>query len=207
MQNTFRINVDLKKKTYIEEPVVTQNDRVTFIISVSDDGSPFPLQSVATATLAHKRLDCVIVVTQGTVTGTNTIEFTLGTEETKVPGRVEATVQLYDSDGRVSTLSFVYQVLKDPTGNGYIPTERERTLIEIVLGDGPLVIQQAQDAANFANEQGQFAQAQANAANEAAQNANDAAQSATNAANEANAAAQSANTAAQSANDAAQTAN
>ena len=204
MQNTFHINVDLKKKTYIEEPVVTQNDRVTFIISVSDDGSPFPLQSVATATLAHKRLDCVIVVTQGTVTGTNTVEFTLGTEETKIPGRVEATVQLYDSDGRVSTLSFVYQVLKDPTGNGYIPTERERTLIEIVLGDGPLVIQQAQDAANFANEQGQFAQEQASAASEAATRANEAAQFAMDAATNANDAAANANEAADNATTQAQ---
>jgi len=207
MRNTFRIEADLKKKKYIDEPTVTQNDDITFIVSVFDNGIPFSLTGVTTATLANVRLDGVTVVTPGMIVDDNTVQFDLGTNETAVVGKVRATIQLYDEDERVSTIAFTYQVLKDPTGDGYIPTERDKTLIETVIGDGPLIIQQAQDAANFANEQGQFAQAQANAASEAATSANEAAQSATNAANEANTAAQSANTAAQSANDAATTAN
>ena len=207
MQNVFTIDADIKLKMLINEPTVVQNDAIRFIINVFDNGQPLDLTNVETISLASVRLDRQTIVTPGTKIDTNIVQFDLGTEETKVPGRVEATAQFYDSEGRVSTISFSYRVIKDPTGDGYIPTEREQTLIETVLGDGPLIIQQAQDAANFANEQGQFAQTQANAASEAAQNANDAAQSATNAANEANTAAQSANTAAASANAAADNAN
>src|SRR5690606_24236528 len=38
-------------------------------------------------------------------------------------------------------------VTKDPTGDGYVPSEEERTLIEVVLGDGPLTIERAEMAA------------------------------------------------------------
>lgn len=207
MRNVFTIDADIKLKMLINEPTVVQNDNIRFIINVFDGGQPLSLDSATTVSLSSTRSDRVTVVTPGTKTGTNTVQFDLGTEETKVPGRVEATAQFYDSEGRVSTISFSYRVVKDPTGDGYVPSEREQTLIETVLNDGPLVIQQAQDAANFANKQGQFAQTQANAASEAAQNANDAARSATNAANEANAAAASANNAAASANAAADNAN
>lgn len=207
MQNVFTIDADIKLKMLINEPTVVQNDNIRFIINVFDNGQPLDLTNVETVSLASVRLDRQTVVTPGTKIGTNTVQFDLGTEETKFPGRVGAIAQFYGSEGRVSTISFSYRVIKDPTGDGYIPTKREQTLIETVLGDGPLIIQQAQDAANFANEQGQFAQTQANAANEAATSANEAAQSAANAANEANAAATSANNAAASANAAADNAN
>ena len=161
MQNVFTIDADIKLKMLINEPTVVQNDDIRFIINVFDGGQPLSLDSATAVSLASVRLDRQTVVTPGTKIGTNTVQFDLGTEETKFPGRVEATAQFYDSEGRVSTISFSYRVVKDPTGYGYIPSEREQTLIETVLGDGPLVIQQAQDAANFANEQGQFAQTQA----------------------------------------------
>lgn len=141
----------------INEPTVVQNDAIRFIIRVFDNGQPLDLTSVETASLANIRLDRKTVVTPGTKIGTNTVQFDLGTEETKVPGRVEATAQFYDEDGRVSTIAFTYRVVKDPTGEGYIPTERDQTLIEIVLSDGPLVIQQAQDAAEYATAQGDYA--------------------------------------------------
>jgi parallel beta-helix repeat protein len=138
-------------------PLVTQNDAITFVVNVFDDGQPFALDNVETVSFASVRPDRQTVVTPGTKTGTNTVQFDLGTEETRVPGKVEAVVQLYDSEGRVSTISFTYQVLKDPTGDGYIPTANEQTLVETVLNNGPLVIQQAQDAAEYATAQGDYA--------------------------------------------------
>lgn len=161
MKNVFTIDADIKLKMLINEPTVVQNDDIRFVINVFDNGQPLDLSSVETVSLANVRLDGKTVVTPGTKIDTNIVQFDLGTEETKVSGRVEATAQFYDSEGRVSTVSFSYRVVKDPTGDGYIPTEREQTLIETVLGDGPLIIQQAQDAAEYATAQGQFAQAQA----------------------------------------------
>jgi hypothetical protein len=157
LRNVITIDTDIKHKKIMNAPLVTQNDSVSFIINVLDDGQPFSLDSVTTVSLANLRLDRVTVVTPGTKIEENTVKFDLGTEETKVPGKVEATVQLYDADERVSTISFAYQVVKDPTGDGYIPTANEQTLIETVLNDGPLVIQQAQDAADYATAQGDYA--------------------------------------------------
>jgi len=207
MRNTFQISADLKKKMYISEPTVTQNDDITFIVSVFDNGEPFSLAEVTTASLANTRMDGTTVVTLGTIIDNNKIQFDLGTNETAIPGKVQATIQLYDENERVSTIAFTYRVVKDPTGSGYVPTKNEQTLIEVVLNNAPLVIQQARDAANFANEQGQFAQEQASAASEVATRANEAAQFATDAATNANTAAQSANEAAQSVNEAVTLAN
>lgn len=156
MQNIFNILVDLKVIRSIDLPLVTQNDSVVFILEVMENGVAFDLTNTTTVSLAHTRKDGSVVVTQGTKVG-NKATFELGTNETSVPGGVTAKAQFYDANGRVSTLSFSYQVILDPTGSGYIPSASEQTLIEIVLNDGPLIIASAQEAAVYANEQGDYA--------------------------------------------------
>ena len=160
MQNTFTIDADIKKTSYFNQPTVTQNDDITFIINITDDGQAFDLASVATVSLANTKPDANVVVTAGSTTGTNQVTFVLGTNETSVSGRVDAVVQLYDANDRVSTLSFSYAVKVDPTGSGYVPSTDEQTLIEVVLNDGPLRIQEAIDAGVYANLQGDYALAQ-----------------------------------------------
>jgi len=160
MQNTFIIDADIKKTSYFNQPTVTQNDDITFIVNITDDGQAFDLTDVTTVSLANTRLDKEVVVTPGSITGTNQVTFNLGTNETAVSSSVSAVVQLYDVDGRVSTLSFSYAVKSDPTGSGYVPSADEQTLIEVVLNDGPLRIQEAIDAGVYANLQGDYALAQ-----------------------------------------------
>ena len=160
MQNTFTIDADIKKTSYFNQPTVTQNDDITFVVNISDDGQAFDLADVATVSLANTKPNADVVVTAGLITGTNQVTFVLGTNETAVSGRVEAVVQLYDESGRVSTLSFSYVVKVDPTGSGYVPSTDEQTLIEVVLNDGPLRIQEAIDAGVYATTQGDYALAQ-----------------------------------------------
>jgi len=160
MQNTFTIDADIKKTSYFNEPTVTSNDDITFVVNISDDGQAFDLASVTTMSLANTKPDKDVVVTSGAKSGTNQVTFVLGTNETAVSGTVNAVVQLYDADGRVSTLSFSYVVKSDPTGSGYVPSTDEQTLIEVVLNDGPLRIQEAIDAGIYANLQGDYALAQ-----------------------------------------------
>lgn len=156
MQNTFNVLVDLKVVKSVPQPLVTQNDSVVFILEVMENGVPFDLNDTTTVTLAHTRKDQSVVVTQGTKAG-NKATFALGTNETSITGAVAAKAQFYDANGRVSSLSFTYQVGVDPTGRGYIPSVSEATLIEVVLNDGPLIIQSAEEAAAYANEQGDYA--------------------------------------------------
>ena len=143
--NTFTLSVDIKKSNYLDEPTVTQNDEITFILQVTDDGEPFDLTEVSTFTLVSMRPDKQSIQTLGIKTGANEATFNLGTSELAVPGRVSAAIQLYDADGRVSSIPFSYQVLPD-LAKGYIPSQNEQTLIELVLGQGPAILAAAQQA-------------------------------------------------------------
>lgn len=157
MQNTIIIDADIKKESFLNEPTVTASDDITFVVNIKDDGLAFDLTDVVTFSLVNTRQDKTTIVTTGTKTGLNQVTFILGTNETAVAGKVKAVVQLYDADERVSTLSFSYKVNVDPTGEGFIPSASEQTLIQIVLGDGPLIIEEAQTAAEYANTQGDYA--------------------------------------------------
>lgn len=143
--NTFTLSVDIKKSNYLDEPTVTQNDEITFILQVTDDGEPFDLTEVSTFTLVSMRPDKQSIQTLGIKTGANEATFNLGTSELAVPGRISAAIQLYDADGRVSSIPFSYRVLPD-LAEGYIPSQNEQTLIELVLGQGPAILAAAQQA-------------------------------------------------------------
>lgn len=130
----------------------------------------------------------------------NQATFDLGSTEIMVPGRVDAKVQLYDADDRISTLYFAYSVVKDPSGDDYIPSENEKTLIEDVIGNGRQIIADAKAATINANDA-------ANNANTAAIDAYDASDSANTATNNANVATGKADTATGNANAAADNAN
>jgi hypothetical protein len=146
LQNIFTLDVDFKIRNLINEPLVTQNDEVKFILNVYDDGMEFDLSNVSTFTLVSVRPDNVSVMTLGDLTETNQVTFALGSTEILVPGTVGAVIQLYDADGRVSTLPFTYKVLKDPVKD-YVPSTDEQTLIELVLGQGPVILEEAKRVA------------------------------------------------------------
>ncbi|QJT71648.1 putative tail fiber [Psychrobacillus phage Spoks] len=202
----FPVTVDFKIPTYINKPVVTQNDAITFVVEVFDDGMPFDLSSISTFTLVSDRPGLAPVMTIGTVTGLNEVTFTFGSNESAKVGDINATIQLYDVDGRLSTVPFVYQVRKDPLKD-FVPSENEKTLIELVLGHGPAILdaaeqatQDANTAANNANQAITNVGTAINGANQAANNANTKANLADTAATNANQKAESANDAATNAN-------
>lgn len=156
LQNTFILDVDFKKSNFINEPVVTQNDDVTFILNVFDDGMEYDFTTVSTSTLVSVRPDRQSVMTLGTKTGNNQINFALGSTELSKVGKINAVIQLYGVDGRVSTLPFTYQVLKDPATD-YVPSTNEKTLIELVLGQGPAILTAAEEATQEALEAAEIA--------------------------------------------------
>ena len=145
IQNTFYLDVDIKRDNYVEEPQVTQNDNIAFVLRLTDDGIDKPIEGVSTYTLASLRADGQSVLTVGTLTGPNEVTFELGSTEVSVPGRVKAAIQLYDADGRVSSIPFTYEVTKDLATN-YVPSKDEQTLIELVLGEGPVILAKARQA-------------------------------------------------------------
>lgn len=147
MENTFILDVDLKKHNYIDTPQVRQNDDITFIVNVNDDDEPFDLSQVTTLTLAIKRSDGNTVLSVGQQTGDNQATFKLPRSSVSIVGNGQATVQLYDEENRVSTFTFPIKILKDPSD--YVPDDGDKTLIELVLGDGPQILSDAQEAADY----------------------------------------------------------
>ena len=167
IQDPIILNLDIKKKMNIDEPQLTSTDSNAFAINVLDNGKEFDLTGIKLATMAHSRLDKTVIITEGEITGDNQITFVLGRNDTGVIGRVNASVQMYgQDDSRVSTLSFSYQVLKDPTGREFIPSEEERSLIERVLFDAPVIIEEARQSSVDANASAIYANAQGDLAKE-----------------------------------------
>ncbi|MER2090965.1 MAG: hypothetical protein ABS920_14595, partial [Sporosarcina sp.] len=150
------LDIDLKQDNYLNEMKFRHGDNIPLTLRITDKGKPFDLSAVSTASLAITRLDKAVIVLDGTISG-NEATFILGGSELAISGRLEAVAQFYDVGGRVSTATFSLYAVKDPTGNGFVPQEREATLIEVVLGDGPLVIQQAKDARDEANQAAAYA--------------------------------------------------
>lgn len=157
--NEFILDIDLKIPNYINEPRVRQNDDVYFIINITDDGIPFDLAGVTTITLAAERSDRNSVISGVTSTEGNQAVFKLPRASVGIVGRATALVQMYDNNNRISTFSFTFMVERDPSN--YNPTGDERTLIEIVLGEGPRILDEAEQATIFANEQGNYAKTEA----------------------------------------------
>ena len=159
MVKEITIDVDLKKQNYLSNHQARHGDKTPLILNVLDDGQPFDLTNIQTVSLAVTRLDREVIVLNGVSSG-SAATFELGGSELSVPGRIEATAQFYDVDGRVSTVNFNLVAIKDPTGKGFTPSETESTLIEVVLSDGPLRIQEAIDAGVYALDQGDYAKLQ-----------------------------------------------
>jgi hypothetical protein len=74
---------------------------------------------------------------KGVKTGDNEITFDLGKTEVSLIGKVNAAVQLFDSNNqRLSSFTFNYTVTEDISLSEEL-TSQERTLLEIVVQDGP----------------------------------------------------------------------
>ena len=142
VQNTFIIDVNLKKAGLAGEPIITQNDAVTFVLRVKDGAQSFSLADITRATLVSRRNDNLTVIKDGVINA-DEITFDIGTTEMEKVGRVYATAQLYGVNGRVSSAQFSYSVTKDPAGSDYVPSTNEQTLIETVLSEGPAIIEGA----------------------------------------------------------------
>lgn len=172
LQNVHRIEADIKQKRYVEEPRVTSNDDIAFLVTVTDNGQPVDMAAVTMVVLASTRADRQTVITTGKKQADGSLLFELGSSETAIAGQVKGVAQLFDAEGdRISSVVFTYQVDRDPTGNGYIPTAKDKTFIEIVLVEGPAVIQEAKDVTVAASQAVSNADGATGRANAAAGNA------------------------------------
>jgi hypothetical protein len=139
MIKPFYIDVDFKQKKQIKEPIVTQLDDLIFVITAYDNGRPAELEG--TYKLVSKRPDNKSFYVDGNKTGDNEITFDIGKSEVEQTGRVTAVVQFIDNaNQRLSSFPFTYTVTDD-ISLAKQPTSEEKTLLEIVVQDGPGLVE------------------------------------------------------------------
>lgn len=145
MENVYELDIDIKKENYINQPVLKQNDYAVFKLNITDDEMPVDLSAAVTITLANLRPDRKNIIVVGSLGDSNNqVVFDISRPENSIVGTVEATVQFYGSENRISTATFTYKVEKDPSNIS--PSGTDKTLIELVLGEGPAVLKAAEEA-------------------------------------------------------------
>ena len=145
MENVYELDIDIKKENYINQPVLKQNDNAVFKLNILDDEKPIDLSNAVSITLANLRPDRKNIIIVGSLgENDNQVVFDISRPENSIVGNVEATVQFYGSENRISTATFTYKVEKDPSNIS--PSGTDKTLIELVLGEGPAVLKAAEEA-------------------------------------------------------------
>lgn len=132
IKNVFDVSVDIKRSMTIRTPVVTMGDTICFNVSIYDDGKVYDITNATQFMIFSKRQDGQVIAKTGTLVSPNKIKFDLGTSETSIAGVVHATIQIYDSDGRVSTFPFYYHVAHDPS-NDYVMSSNEVSALQNIL--------------------------------------------------------------------------
>lgn len=168
------MKLDIKNPNYTPEPMMKQNDTVEFVCDLYDNDVPITLTDAMYIAIGHERPDGINVNVLGTKTGANQVTFGTYRPMNSIVGRVKATVQIYNGNVRVSTLSFTYMVERDPSL--IIPNDEDKTLIQQVLGEGVKAIKDAEEAAIRANVAADKAEQAATNVGNAVVDANNAAQ-------------------------------
>lgn len=140
-----KLEVDIRNEKLLPEPQVIKNDNVVFLLEIKDSNQPLDLTNITSYTLSYVLADRSSNTILGTKNEDGKIEFHLPFSAAKYPGQAVASVQLYEGNKRVSSLPFSYRVLKDRSDLRAFQPE-ERTMISLVLAEGPFVIQAAKQA-------------------------------------------------------------
>jgi hypothetical protein len=136
MLQPFRVSVDFKQKKSIIEPVVTQLDDLTFVVTVFDNGEPAVIDG-SSYRFVSRREDDKTFYADGVKTGDNEITFDLGRPEVSLVGNVKAAIQIFNADmERLSSFTFNYTVVEDISIAGVV-TDNDQTLLEMVIQEGP----------------------------------------------------------------------
>ena len=145
VENVVEMSLDLASFPDAEAPLITQYDNVKLVVAVTDEGVPFDLTNIETATIVTSRSDGAVVVEKGEVISDRLV-FYLNRKSTGSAGTAKIVIQLYDNmQNRVSTL-FGVLVVREDLSSSTTPVGDEYTLIQEVLRQGPAVIEAAQTA-------------------------------------------------------------
>jgi hypothetical protein len=128
LETKYRITVNTKAKMFREIPEIVANDKVVFEIEVFEGATLFTFLPEYSYKFVSKKPSGNPVIREAALVN-GLIRVELGSSEMTIPGKVEGTVQIFDSAlNRISTAKFDYNVKRDPSMDGDLPTD-DKTLV------------------------------------------------------------------------------
>lgn len=149
VKKEVEIYVDLVRPGIERQALIElrHNDENQLAITTGRNGQVDSLSAmgVTTVTLSVERSDGTVITIPGTIDGDKAV-YILDGDSLAKKGKVKATSMYYDADlNRISTATFEFKALEDPTADGSTLQQHEKTLVEVVLGDGPQILADAQE--------------------------------------------------------------
>ncbi len=146
----YVVSLDMTRTGSIRESFeMRHNDDNELIIELRDSAGIIDLNAsgVINATLLVTRKDKVDIPLAGTITPEGRASFKLKRASLEKQGMVEVVAQFYfANDVRISTPTLIFNVLRDPSAGAVGDEGDDRTLIEIILNDAPVLLEQLQTA-------------------------------------------------------------
>jgi hypothetical protein len=174
-----------------------QGDTNTNVLNINLLNGKTPIDITNfTITITFKKADNNVVVGNVTVVDAlqGKISYSMGTQEIAYPGKVIATIEMYEGQARFTSCQFMFMVRAELNNGSAIPSQTIYPVFEQMIANGNDVIAGCQTATNNANTATDNANVATTNANEATENASNATSLANEATNKANIATENANT-------------
>jgi len=109
---TRSITVDLARRGNVRLIFAKQNDENSrrLHISLTDDGTPYPIASSAQVLISYKRPDQTVGTGEATVLEDGSVEVTLSLWALSITGEVKCSLLIFDGDTRLSSDEFTLDV-------------------------------------------------------------------------------------------------
>lgn len=146
----FHVTLDMKRNGALrEEFEMRHNDDNELVIKLIDEEGTVDLNAmgITRTTLLITRSDKQDIPLDGSITPEGYASFKLKRDSLAKRGLVEAVAQFYfGEDVRISTPTLIFNALRDPAAGNIGEEGDDKTLIEIILEDGPHLLAQLQTA-------------------------------------------------------------
>lgn len=136
LQKVYYLSLPLKNKDMSPVAVVVENDigGNKFVITLTQDGKPFPLTGVSQVTVTCLKADGTAVVDAATVESEESgkISYVLHQQCLACLGIVKATVEVFSDEGatRITSTQFLFEVKGELNDGSAIPEQEEYPILQ-----------------------------------------------------------------------------
>jgi hypothetical protein len=154
-----RPSTELNINVYRERTLDTflefvQGDTNTNILNINLLNGKIPINITnLTITITFKKADNNVVVGNVTIIDATQgkISYSMGTQEIAYPGKVIATIEMYEGQARFTSCQFMFMVRAELNNGSAIPSQTIYPVFEQMIANGNDVIAGCQTATNNAN--------------------------------------------------------